>query len=102
MRPNFTDIVRKNMVAEAPSGGQAKPPPGFTPIPGSKHGGFHKRSGAKWEHWYPLPGRAGAWCADEGQRGAGLRQAELDRYGLPAAVFRRGRRASIRPGEFSQ
>lgn len=30
-----------------------KPPPGYTPIPGSKVGGWHKRKGNKWLYWYP-------------------------------------------------
>ena len=30
-----------------------KPPPGFTPIPGSRVGGWHRPKGAKWEYWYP-------------------------------------------------
>jgi len=28
-------------------------PAGFTPIPNSKHGGWHKRVGNGWESWYP-------------------------------------------------
>lgn len=29
------------------------PPSGFVAIQGSKHGGYHKRIGDKWEYWYP-------------------------------------------------
>jgi len=29
------------------------PPPGFSPIPGSTHQGFHKQVDGKWEQWYP-------------------------------------------------
>lgn len=28
-------------------------PRGFTPIPGSKHGGWHKKTANGWETWYP-------------------------------------------------
>jgi len=31
----------------------AKPPPGFSPIPGSRHQGYHKQVGGRWVHWYP-------------------------------------------------
>lgn len=34
-----------------------KPPAGFTPIPGSKHGGYHKQVGGKWETWYSSTGK---------------------------------------------
>jgi len=30
-----------------------KPPAGFTPIPNSKHGGYHKRVGNHFVYWYP-------------------------------------------------
>lgn len=30
-----------------------KPPPGYTAIPGSKKGGYHKFHGGKWQSWYP-------------------------------------------------
>ncbi len=30
-----------------------KPPRGYTPIPNSKHNGFHKRVNGKWVTWYP-------------------------------------------------
>jgi len=49
--------------ASAPSaggggdGGDGKTPPdGFSPIPGSKHNGYHKRVGNKWVSWYPGKG----------------------------------------------
>lgn len=29
------------------------PPPGFTPVPGSAHGGYRKRKARGWEYWYP-------------------------------------------------
>ncbi len=31
-----------------------KPPRGYTPIPNSKHGGFHKRVNGVWKTWYGL------------------------------------------------
>lgn len=31
----------------------AKPPAGYTPIPGGKKGGYRKRKGAGWDYWYP-------------------------------------------------
>ena len=31
----------------------AKPPAGFTPIPGSRHQGYHRQVGGRWVHWYP-------------------------------------------------
>ncbi len=34
-------------------GGVEKPPPGYAPIPNSKHGGFHKLSYGSWQTWYP-------------------------------------------------
>lgn len=40
-----TDVLRK--------GSGRLPPHGFTPIPGSKHGGFHKKTGAGYSTWYP-------------------------------------------------
>jgi len=33
--------------------GAEKPPAGFTPIPGSKHGGYHKKVGDHYQYWYP-------------------------------------------------
>lgn len=38
--------------------GGSRPPGGggWMPIPGSKHGGFHRRKGAGWEYWYPNDG----------------------------------------------
>jgi hypothetical protein len=30
-----------------------KPPEGYSPIPGSKHGGYHKHVGNVWRTWYP-------------------------------------------------
>lgn len=43
---------------EAPAAAPAanKPPAGFTPIPGSTRGGYHKRVGAKFVYWYPDTG----------------------------------------------
>ena len=36
-------LLRKNM----------RPPPGFSPIPNSKKGGFHKRDAGGYAYWYP-------------------------------------------------
>lgn len=33
-----------------------QPPPGFTPIPGSKTGGHHRFHNGEWEYWYPPKG----------------------------------------------
>lgn len=38
---NFRDLIKAN------------PPKGYTPIPGSKKGGYRKRSGSGWSYWYP-------------------------------------------------
>lgn len=35
-----------------------KPPPGYTPIPGSKHNGYHMQIGGVWRTWYPDAGNA--------------------------------------------
>ncbi|MCU0912954.1 MAG: SNF2-related protein [Planctomycetes bacterium] len=51
--------------------GRAKAPAGFSPIPGSKRGGYHKRHGAGYIYWYfdtgttsvPHPGDAGSGSA---------------------------------------
>lgn len=37
-------------------GGAPRAPQGFTPIPGSKRGGYHKRQGAGYVYWYPDTG----------------------------------------------
>jgi hypothetical protein len=42
----------------APAG--PKPPKGFTPIPNSKRGGYHRRVGGKFEYWYPDTGVSAA------------------------------------------
>lgn len=42
-----------------------KPPPGFTPIPGSKHGGWHKKEGGKWVTWYPSGAVAAETFSDD-------------------------------------
>lgn len=34
----------------------AHPPAGFSPIPHSRHGGYHKRVGDRWVYWYPGQG----------------------------------------------
>lgn len=34
-------------------GSKQHPPPGFTPIPGTKHGGWHKKTANGWQSWYP-------------------------------------------------
>jgi len=34
-------------------GSKQHPPPGFTPIPGTKHGGWHKKTADGWQSWYP-------------------------------------------------
>lgn len=48
------DETRERIIAEdARRKAATKPPPGFTPIPNSKHGGFHKQVGGKWVTWYP-------------------------------------------------
>ena len=33
-----------------------RPPRGYTPIPNSKHGGYHKQVGGRWSTWYPDTG----------------------------------------------
>lgn len=33
-----------------------RPPPGFTPVPKSRKGGFRKRVGNRWVYWYPGQG----------------------------------------------
>jgi len=38
---NFSDLVKA-----------AKPPKGYSPIPGGKKGGYRKRVGGKWSYWY--------------------------------------------------
>lgn len=32
---------------------KGNPPPGFSPIPGGRKGGFRKRVGVSWQYWYP-------------------------------------------------
>ena len=52
-------IIAKSRPAEPPSdddlvkAGGAKPPAGFTAIPGSAHGGFRKPKGKGFTYWYP-------------------------------------------------
>jgi len=35
-----------------------KSPAGYEPIPGSKHGGFRKRNGNRFDYWYPSTGHS--------------------------------------------
>jgi len=61
-----------------------KAPQGFTPIPGSKRGGYHKREGAKFVYWYPDTGIVHApHPADEAGQ-ALHRQAEAEQQAQPA------------------
>lgn len=48
----------------------SKPPPGYTLIPGGKHGGYRKWVGNKWVRWYPPEQRAqlGLFSAPEKAR----------------------------------
>ena len=50
---------------KAPKLAHDKPPAGFTPIPGSKHGGWHKRVGDHFEYWYPGIGVVSAAHAND-------------------------------------
>ena len=59
MNPLQQELAKAQGVCEAAllmkAGGQ-KPPAGFSPMPGSKHGGYHKRVGGKFVSWYPSKG----------------------------------------------
>jgi hypothetical protein len=50
-------------------------PPGFTPIPGSKMGGFHKRTGSRYQTWYP--GNVTTDGKTVGKTGIALRHPEM-------------------------
>jgi hypothetical protein len=54
-----------------------RPPAGFTPIPHSRHGGYHKRVGDHWVYWYPGQGVVhGAHADDHGHAGGTAAPAE--------------------------
>ena len=54
-------------LGKAVAGGD-RPPSGFSPITGSKHGGYHKRAGKGWVYWYPGIGvTRGAHAGDAGK-----------------------------------
>lgn len=53
----------------------ATPPAGYTPIPGSAHGGYRKREGAGWDYWYP--------SKDHAARDAEHHIGKLDELGFP-------------------
>ena len=47
-----------------------KPPAGFTPIPNSKHGGYHRAmGGGQFEYWYPGVGVVGKPKGGDSQKG---------------------------------
>lgn len=56
---SLIDVIQKDAGSRAKKlktsggGGGDKPPKGFTPIPGSQHGGWHKKGSKGWETWYP-------------------------------------------------
>lgn len=41
----FADVLAK--------GGEAKPPSGYSPVPGGAHGGYRKKTARGWSYWYP-------------------------------------------------
>ena len=43
----------KGLSKATPQGSTSKAPTGFSPIPNSKHGGFHKQQGGSYIYWYP-------------------------------------------------
>lgn len=49
VRPEF--LVRPTVGLTFQKG--AKPPPGYSPMPNSKKGGYRKKSSNGWDHWYP-------------------------------------------------
>jgi len=49
----WADRIEKSNYNSLQKAEANKPPQGFTPIPGSKKGGFHKRVGNKYQTWYP-------------------------------------------------
>lgn len=52
----WADRIEKSNYNTLQKAEALKPPEGFTPIPGSKKGGFHKRVGDKYQTWYPQHG----------------------------------------------
>lgn len=52
----------------APTGHHGPPGPGWTMIPGGKHGGYRKRAGDHWTYWYPGDTHGGSPHAREGDR----------------------------------
>lgn len=50
-----------------------KPPPGYTPIPESASGGYHRRTSKGWVHWYPSRAAAQAAVTEHYRKAARLR-----------------------------
>nr|CAB4128729.1 Zeta toxin domain containing protein [uncultured Caudovirales phage] len=75
MRTTFADTLIKAV----------KAPAGFSPIPGSKRGGFHMRRGKGWVYWYPDGNgiRNAAHKDDEEAAGKAQQQSGGRKRGLP-------------------
>ena len=62
----FSEIISKKLTRKQRAGktegkqgsqvGGSHAPPGFAPVPNSRHGGYRKRHGASWVYWYPDSG----------------------------------------------
>lgn len=51
-------VTKATLPASLLKSGVDKPPAGFSQIPSSRHGGYHKLVGGRWIYWYPTMGSA--------------------------------------------
>lgn len=67
--------TRKDLLGKSLSkSGPMQPPPGFSPIPGSTKGGWHKKTGAGWLYFYPGQGITREPQEDPGQQQPGAQK----------------------------
>lgn len=65
------EIFKLGQWADVVIKGEQKPPDGFSAIPGSKRGGYHKRAGDHYQTWYPGHGTK-TWSAKESANTSGV------------------------------
>jgi len=61
------------------------PPPGFTAIPNSKKGGYHKQQGTDWIYWYPGVGITTTAMGEDNAHGGAAQPAGAAPAGKPGA-----------------
>lgn len=59
-----------------------KPPPGYTPIPESASGGYHRRTSKGWVHWYPSKNAAKATFDEHHRKAESLNEMALQMHDL--------------------